>query len=217
MVSPTLWKTYKYFVCRVKDGIAFNAFCGKTNSKGWIGSPKCSPYSRVIPAKGMWFCLIREHEWAHGKPPIFNYWSPWLPGLSLAGWGSVLQGPSHSAMLPEVTRASWFSDRVCVHMRMCVCLCQVQYPPYPVKTFFSGWHATGRFKKHFQNICKPKWLQIFEQTDMKGRRPSQSRSRKAVWAPARLVKWAIPHEFPNIFKCTFLIWSSSCVFTPPPK
>lgn len=26
----------------------------------------------------------------------------------------MLHGPSHSAMLPEVTRASWFSDRMCV-------------------------------------------------------------------------------------------------------
>ena len=119
MVSSTLWNTCKYCVCRSNDGIAFDAFCGKTNSEGWICFPPCSS---AIPAKGMWFCLIRDHEWAHGKPPIFNYWSPWLPGPSPAGWGSMLQGPSHSAMLPEVTRASWFSDWVCVHVCVCVCL-----------------------------------------------------------------------------------------------
>lgn len=89
---------------------------GKRSLRDAFGPPRCSPCSSPTLAKGMWFCLIKDHERAHGKPPIFNYWSLWLPGLSLAGRGSMLQGSSHSAMLPEVTRASWFSDRVCVHV-----------------------------------------------------------------------------------------------------
>lgn len=172
---------------------------GKQTQWDEFGFLKCSPYSSATPAKGMWFCLIRDHEWAHGKPPYFNYWSPWLPGLSVAGWGSMLQGPSHSAMLPEVTRASWFSDWVCVHE----CACQVQYSVYKILFSVDGM-LQGLFKTYFQNICKPKLLQIFEQPDLKGWLANHSGSRKAGWVPARLVKWAIPHELPNIFICIFV-------------
>lgn len=122
MVLPTLLKTCKYFVCRCKDGITFPA-----SYRHFLWELR--GMNLVLPsvlAKGMWFCLIRDYEWVHGKPPIFNYRSPWLPGLSLAGWGSMLQGPSHSAMLPEVTRASWFSDSVWV------CVCVFVFVPSPI-------------------------------------------------------------------------------------
>lgn len=120
MVLPTLVNIlFAEAKTELASGFLSTLSVGKQTQRNEFGSPKCSPYFSTIPAKGMWFCLIRDHEWAHGKPPIFNYWSPWLLGLSLAGWGSMLQGPSHSAMLPEVTRASWFSDWVCV----CICVC----------------------------------------------------------------------------------------------
>lgn len=218
MVLPVLWKTCKYFVCWDKNGIAFhlltNTFCGKTNSKGWSSfSQMLPPYSSAIPAKGMWFCLIRDHKWAPGKPPIFNFWSPWLPGLPLAGRGSVLQGPSRSAMLPEVTRASWFSERLCVCLHVCA---KSNILPALSKLFSLDDMLQGlsMLKTYFQNICKPKWFQIFERPDMKVWLVNQPRSRGA---PARLVEWAIPHEFTNIFKCVFLIWSRSSMFMPPPK
>lgn len=104
----------------------------------------------------------------------------------------------------------------------CVCMCVCVFAKANILLTLSRLFSVDGMlqacsKKHFQNICKPKWLQIFEQADMKGWLPNQWRSRKAVWDPPRLVKWAIPHAFTNIFKCIFLIWSSSCMFMPPPE
>lgn len=196
--------------------------CGKTNLKGGrLAFLKMFPFSSLIPGKGMQFCLIRDYKWAHGKPPIFNFWSLWLPESSLTGWGSMLQGRSHSAMLPEVTKASWFSDCACVCARASMCIyvsvCQVQYSPYAIKTLFSRWHAAGLLKYlkwfRFTNILKI----CLGQPDMKRWLPNLSSSRKAMRLSARFVIWAIPHEFPNIFKYIFLIWSRLCIFMPPPK
>lgn len=158
---------------------------------------KCSPILSAIMAKRMHFGLIRGYRGAHGKStPSFNFWSLWLSGLSLAGWGSALQGPSHGAMLPKVTRASRFSDRVCAFVCACVSVCQVQYSLHPVGTVFSGWHAAGLLKIQFQNIYKFEWSQIFEKSDMKDALPSRSQSLKAEWVPAGLVKRTIKTTIP---------------------
>lgn len=109
--------------------------------------------------------------------------------------------------------------RVCARASMCiyVSVCQVQYSPYAIKTLFSRWHAAGLLKYlkwfRFTNILKI----CLGQPDMKRWLPNLSSSRKAMRLSARFVIWAIPHEFPNIFKYIFLIWSRLCIFMPPPK
>lgn len=182
-----------------------NKFCGKTNLKGWNQFSQCS--QSAIPASGMWFYLIRDHESPHWRTPH----TPFL-----------ISSPHGSLGCPELVEGQCCKDGLIVPCcqrlpgpasshRGCICCV-----PCPIFFLPCQLHFTGVFKTYFQNICKPKWLQIFEQQN-KGWQPNQLRSLGAVWDPVRLAKWAIPLGFPNIFECIFLIWSSSSVFMPPPK
>lgn len=77
-----------------------------------------------------------------------------VPGLSLAGWGSVLQGkvlvPCCQRLPgPAGSQAGWW-----------VFVCAKSNIPLTLSRFLSEWHATGLDKTYFQNICKPQWLQL---------------------------------------------------------